>query len=242
MHTPLQKWLQQIGVGSKRAVRELIRQGRVEVAGQIVTRYAEPVDPDQPILVDGSAVSRPTTTTVLLMNKPKKHLTIVDDQKDGPGLGRYLPDDAPRVFPVGRLDFNSEGALIWTDDGVLARRILHPQWSLPKVYGVKLRGHLTGDEPFFARVRRGMTIGETQYAPVEVKMGPLRSRATWVELTLREGKHRQIRKMCAAGGLQIVKLRRLSIGPIPLGDLNPRCVRALDDEEIAALRKAVDLE
>jgi len=236
---PLQKWLQARGVASKREVRRLIRDGAVTLNGVVESRYAEPVGADDVVTIDGQLVELEAPRTLLLMNKPPKHLTVIDDQPDGPGLGRYLPEGIPRVFPVGRLDFNTEGALLWTNDGLLGRRVLHPDYALPKRYGVKIRGHLDAGDPGFERIRSGMRIGGVTYRPAGVRLGEYRTRATWVHLTLTEGKHREIRRMCRACGYQIVKLRREAIGPLELGDLNKRCVRALSDDEIAALDAAV---
>jgi pseudouridine synthase len=132
---------------------------------------------------------------------------------------------------------------LWTNDGILARRILHPDWEVPKRYGIKIRGLLAEDDPGFARLRAGMTVEKEVYKPALVRWVTHRTRATWIEVTITEGKFRQLRKMCRACGYQIVKLRRLSIGPIELGDnLNPRCVRPLDEPETAALYLSVGLE
>lgn len=237
---PLQKLLQQLGFG-KRAARALVRDGRVRVDGAVVTRYAELVGPDQRLTVDEEGLEEPAPRSLYLMHKPVKHVTALEDEGDLPGLGRYLPGDAPRVFPVGRLDVNTTGALLFTNDGELARRVLHPDWSLPKRYEVKVRGHIAPEDPALDRMRGGMTVGRDTYQPVEVRWLDYRTRATWIELVLREGKHRQIRNMCHACRFQIVKLRRVAIGPIELGALNPRCVRALDAEEIQALDRALAL-
>lgn len=214
------------------------------VNGIGVTRYAEPIPPDARLEVDGELISANLAAgerVILLMHKPKKHLTQLADTADGDGLGKYLPKGGARVFPVGRLDYNSEGALLFTNDGELGRRILHPDWSLEKRYRVKIRGHLEPDEPAFERMRAGMTIGKEVYRPVSVRLDMLRTRATWVELILTEGKNRQIRKMCATCGFQIVKLRREGIGPIELGELKPRCVRPVTGAEAQSLLSALQL-
>lgn len=238
---PLQKVLQRLGGASRAEVRRWIEDGRVAVDGEVVTRFAEPVTVEQALTLDQLPLGDQADRLVLLMNKPKKHVTAREDAFGRDALACYLPGTAPYLFPVGRLDYNSEGALLWTNDGRLGRRVLHPAWALPKVYGVKIRGHLAQDHPALERMRRGMTLGEETFLPVPATVVALRTRATWVELTLHEGKSRQIRKMCKACSLQIVKLRRLAIGPVALGDLNPRCVRELSAEELRALDEALGL-
>jgi len=240
---PLQKWMLRARCGSKAEVRAAILAGRVAIDGVVTTRFAHPVAPGVSVTLDGTPVSPPPAERLVwVMNKPKKHLTRIDDTPERLGLGRYIPADLPRLFPVGRLDYNSEGVLLWTDDGHLARRILHPDWHLPKVYAVKIRGHIEPDDPRLDRMRRGMDIGEGLVTrPATVTLGERRTRATWVHITITEGKNRQIRRMCHALHYQIVKLRRTAVGPVSLGDLNPRCARALTDDEQAALRAAVGL-
>ena len=238
----LQKWLMRAGVGSKGEVREWIAGGLVRIAGKEVTRFAEPVPAGAVVTLRGVPVAGVTETVVFLMNKPKKHLTQLEGEGEQPGLGQYLPDDAPRVFPVGRLDYNSEGALLFTNDGELARRVLHPDHELPKRYAVKLRDRLADDHPGFERMRQGITLKGVTYMPAVVEVGELRTRARWVRITITEGKNREIRNMCDACNFQVVKLRREAIGPIELGDLNPRVVRRLTDVEVEQLRVAVGLE
>jgi len=238
---PLQKYLQRRGLGTKRAVRDWIQTGRVRVDGMVVTRFAEPLNPQSVVSLDGNPIEESAPRTTYLLHKPKKHLSQLEDEGERLGLGRYLPEEAPIVFPVGRLDYNSEGALLLTNDGLLARRILHPDWALPKRYGIKIRGHLDEDDPGLARCREGMTVGGTTYLPADVEIVVHRTRSTWVHMVIREGKNRQLRRMCAANRHQIVKLRRLAIGPVELGDLKPRCVRPLDPAEEASLYEALSL-
>ena len=239
---PLQKLLQRLGHGSRSTVRRWIETGRVRVDGQVVTRFAEPIAGGAQLMLDDLLLGGAAPRTVLLMNKPKKHVTAREDDFGRDALSSYLPEGSPYLFPVGRLDYNSEGALLWTNDGGLARRVLHPQWALPKVYGVKIRGHLFDDHPALERMRDGMSVDGEAFLPVPTRIVALRTRATWVEMTLHEGKSRQIRRMCRATGLQIVKLRRLAIGPVELGTLNPRCVRALSPDELLALDRCLGLE
>ena len=243
----LQKFLQDRGWGSRRDVQALIAGGEVSVDGSVVTRFAEPIGAGQQVEVQGFPVGDIGAPFVYLMHKPKKHLTKLVDPEGKPALGQYLPSEAPFVFPVGRLDYNSEGALLFTNDGILARRVLHPDYALEKWYAVKVRADLQGDEPALDAMRAGMEVdlpgfdAHLRYKPAQVEVGASRSRATWLHITISEGKNRQVRNMCAQAGLQIVKLRRMAIGPIALGDLNPRVVRVVDGAERDALYRAVGL-
>ena len=238
---PLQKWLQAAGVGAKHAVRQQIAAGAVQVDEVVVTRFAEAITGRERIEVAGEVVADRALPCVLLMHKPKKHITGLVDPEGRATLGQYLPAAAPRVFAVGRLDFNTEGALLWTNDGALARRVLDPAVALPKVYRVKVRGHLTADDPGFERIRTGLTWRDVTYRPASARIDVYRSRATWVEIVLTEGQFHEVRRMCHANRWQIVKLRREKIGPIELGQLNPRVVRALTPEERRALYASVSL-
>jgi len=238
----LQKVLQAAGLGTRRQLQGWIADGRVAVNGVVVTRYAEPVEPTDVVTVDDEVIVGAAAPIVYLMHKPKKHLTMLVDPEGKPALAPYLPASAPFVFPVGRLDYNSEGALLFTNDGGLARRILHPDWTLPKWYALKLRGEWSDDHPGLCRMREGMTLASGEsYLPADVEAGESRSRATWVHITITEGKHRQLRKMCAEAGFQVVKLRRMAVGPVMLGELNPRCVREVIGLERDALYRAVGL-
>ncbi len=203
--------------------------------GEVARRFAEPVVEGAVVAVDGDPVGEGARRVVYAMHKPKKHLTTPED------LARYLPKDAPYVFPVGRLDYNTEGLLLWTNDGALGRRILHPESHLPKVYHVKVRGHLDEADPGLAAMREGMDLGDFTSRPSPTRIVVFRTRATWIEVILTEGKFRQVRRMCRKAGYQIVKLRRQSIGPVGLGELTPRCVRELDGDEVAGLDAAFAL-
>ena len=239
----LQRWLMTLGVGGKDEVKLAITQGRVTVDGVMVRRFAELVSPDSDVALDGlTLLPNVPEPVVVVLYKPIKHVTALADQGPIPGLAKYVPPGLPRVFPVGRLDVNTEGLLVLTNDGRLARRLLHPSYAVPRTYHVKLRGHLTDDDAGLARIRLGMTLDGETLLPPTVRVLELRTRATWVELVLTEGKYREIRRMCVAVGHQIVKLRRIAFGPLGLGTLTPRVARRLDPEELPALYAAVGLD
>lgn len=235
--------LARAGLLSRQRNKALVRSGAVRVDGAVVVEPFAEVDPEaQRVEVDGvGRVELPSGFTYVLMCKPRGHVCAFVDPEGRPTLAPYFPPEMPVVHPVGRLDYNTEGALLLTDDGELARRVLHPDWHLPKRYRVKLRGHLRPDEPAFDEIRAGVELDGVRTLPVEVRWEALRTRATWLELTLREGRHRQIRRTCARFGWQVVKLHRISIGPLELGALTPRTWRLLGPEEVEALAGAVAL-
>jgi 23S rRNA pseudouridine2605 synthase len=231
----LQKWLASHARSSKSAARAAIREGRVCVSGVAVTRFAEPLDDGAEVTLDGRPIDRATTRVHLLLHKPRKHLSSLDpDRPDG--LARYLPAGTPRVFLVGRLDYNSEGAMLVTDDGDLARRVLDPAYGVARVYRVKVRDRLDPSDPRIASLARPIRIAGRTVRASEVSFEAHRTRATWIRVVLHEGVHHEIRALCRRARLQIVKLRRESIGPVTLGDLKPRCVRPLRAEEIRELQ------
>jgi len=236
----LQKLLQSFGRWNRDELRLCIAQGRVTVDGVVETRFAAPVDPAAQIVVDGVPAT-PEQTWVVLMHKPKAHITAREADEQYPGLAQYLPDDAPWLFPVGRLDAASEGALLWTNHGALGRRILHPDFGIVKRYALKLRDRLEPDDRRFALLTRGLTLQGQTLRALRVRWRELRTRATWIEIQLDEGKNREIRRLCVAAGFQIVKLRREAVGPVELRDLRPRCCRRLSDVEVQMLLRHVGL-
>lgn len=236
----LQKLLQGYRRWHRDELRTLILQGRVQVNGEVVTRFAHEVEPAAEVLVDGREPS-PAAPRVLLMNKPRSHITAREGAQGRPGLAQYLPPESDTFFAVGRLDAASEGALLWTNDGQLGRRILHPDFGIVKRYAVKLRDRMAPDDPRFSVLTRGVEERGVLYRALSVRYLELRTRATWIEIQLDEGKNREIRRMCVAAGFQIVKLRRQAVGPVELGALNPRCVRELQPWELAMLYRHVGL-
>ncbi len=241
--TALHKLVRRSAGLSREAAARAIAAGRVAVDGVVVTRFAEPVLEGARVTLDGRLLSLPRTETWLL-HKPRGVLCVRGPDPEGrPTLDACWPEGAPAgLFPVGRLDRGSEGALLLTTDGLLGRRVLHPEeGGLEKVYHVKVRGHVREGDPGLAAWRRGLVLEDGPVAPQAAPILAWRARATWIEVRLREGRNRLVRRMCARVGWQVVKLRRVSIGPVALGDLKPWCARRLADEEVAALRAAVGL-
>lgn len=235
----LQKVLAAAGIGSRRACEALIAAGRVTVNGQVVTRLGERVDPDRDeVRVDGRLVplgKRPPLV-YLMMNKPKGYLTTLMDPRGEPTVADLLPGGLPRVFPVGRLDRDSQGLLLFTNDGALAARLLHPRYEVPKRYRVKVQG--VPSREALRRLRRGLLLEDGKTAPAEVTLLSRGPGWAWLEMVLREGRKRQIRRMMAAVGHPVLELIRIGLGPLRLGSLPPGQVRHLTPEEVQALREA----
>ncbi len=242
----LNKALALAGVASRRGADELILAGRVAVNGLPTVKPGTRVDVQRDrISVDGAAVTLPGSSgspefTYLLLHKP---VQVVSTVKDPQGRSTVL-DLVParykdkRLFPVGRLDYFSEGLLLLTDDGELTLRLTHPRYHLPKVYHVRVKEHPSAR--VLDAIRRGMTLVEGEkLAPMDVRMLP--GFDPVMEVTLHQGINRQIRRMCRDLGLTILSLRRVRSGPIDLGDLPKGKTRDLTAEETVALRNAVGL-
>ncbi|TMM34731.1 MAG: rRNA pseudouridine synthase [Actinobacteria bacterium] len=233
----LQKVLAAAGIGSRRACEDLIAAGRVHVGTRVAT-LGDKVDPaEAEIYVDGERVVTDTRLVYLAMNKPRGVVSTMDDERGRAALADYLGQVPQRVFHVGRLDADSEGLLLLTNDGELAHRLMHPSFGVAKTYLAEVPGP----------VRR--SLGKQLTAGVELDDGPARAdrfrmvdsvtgRAL-VELTLHEGRKHIVRRLLAECGYPVSRLIRTAIGPVRLGDLKPGRTRRLSRAEIAALFKAV---
>jgi pseudouridine synthase len=234
----VQKVLAAAGIGSRRACEELIAAGRVTVDGEVVTLGAKADAATQVITVDGERVHSNPTLVYLMLNKPTGYVTTVTDPQGRPTVMDLMPP-SPRVYPVGRLDRDTEGLLLLTNDGELANRLAHPSYEVEKTYVAQIRG------PAKRRAVRQLLDG------VELEDGVARARSvrelgsagdhTLVEIVLAEGRKREVRRMLAAVGLPLERLARVRIGPIPLGEINPGKFRPLTGAEVSALYTAVGL-
>lgn len=232
----LQLALARAGVASRRHAEEMIRAGRVKVNGSIMTEMGVRVNPDvDAIEVDGAAIRRaPTRHRTILLNKPVGYLSAASDGHGGRVVTELVADLPERLVPVGRLDRDSCGLLLLSDDGDLIARVTHPRYGHRKVYLVTVSGRC--DEDALAKLRAPMTIDGYPLRPVGVR--PLRREGahTVLRFVLHEGRNRQIRKMCAAVGLNVLTLQRVALDNLWLGDLAPGEWRDLTPAEIAALR------
>lgn len=232
MRERIQKILSARGVASRRAAEELIRQGRVTVDG-VPCALGASAEPDcRTIAVDGVPIPPPPEHVYLMLYKPRGYITTLSDER-GRRTAASLVDCGTRVYPVGRLDYDSEGLLLFTNDGALADRLMHPRREISKVYEVTARGSLDGAAE---RLRHPLVLDGYRIRPPEVEQtAPGR-----FLITIHEGRNRQIRRMCAAAGLEVLRLRRIAEGPLQLGTLAPGAWRPLTEAELAALRQETE--
>lgn len=234
----LHKIMAQAGVASRRRSEELILRGMVTVDGQVVRELGIKVDPKTCVIeVMGKPVNPGAQRAYLMLNKPKGYLTTVVDPFGRPTVMKLLPEGASSLFPVGRLDLNSEGLLLLTDDGDLAYRLTHPKHKVSKTYVVVVRG-LPNTEAVW-KLRQGVELEDGKTRPATVRIIERGVGKATLEITIGEGRKRQIRRMCQAVGHHVLSLKRVAIGPIKLGDLRPGRTRPLFPQELADLNQAV---
>lgn len=237
----IQKYLSECGVMSRRAADSALTDGRIAVNG-VTARPGDKIDPSSDTLtIDGRIVTTgtaPPPRTYIMLNKPAGVVTTMHDERGRRSVAELTANVGVRVYPVGRLDMYSDGLLLLTNDGEFAARLMHPRHEIPKIYRVILVGDVP--DATLAKLAEPMTIIEsdgTPYAlaPIGVKLISRGGGETTVELTLKEGRNRQIRRMCSFLGLKIKRLTRTAIGDVRLGSLPPGKWRHLKENEIAYL-------
>jgi 23S rRNA pseudouridine2605 synthase len=241
----LQKILAGAGVASRRAAEKLMTDGRVSVNGSVVRELGTRADPDvDHIVVDGRPIHPVTRFRYLLLNKPRGYVTTRSDPQGRPTVLDLLEGVRDYVYPVGRLDYDSEGLLILTNDGDLAARLMHPRYQVEREYHARVRG--TPDVKTVSRIAQGVMIGGGRTAPADVRMiaagrGQQEDQAV-LAITVHEGRQRQVRNMCEAVGHPVVRLRRVRIGPISDSTLKTGTFRELTSAEVARLRRAAGID
>jgi len=241
----LNKFIAQCGVASRRGADDLVFAGKVTVNGSLADSPGIKVDPDNDeVTVNGKSISLAADSgdITILLHKPVEVVTTVKDPQGRETVLDLLPNEIKRMrpFPVGRLDYYSEGLLLLTTDGDLCYRLTHPKYHLPKVYRVTIRGSVP--ENIVTQMREGMILQDgEQLAPAEVVVKKPVAGTQTMEMTLIQGVNRQIRRMCTENGLTILRLHRIKQGPIALDSLKRGTWRELTKEELAALKKAVKL-
>jgi 23S rRNA pseudouridine2605 synthase len=240
----LQKLLSTAGVASRRASEELITQGRVEVNGEVVRTLGTKADPTRDVIrVDGRRLRFDNRTRYVLLNKPKNVVTTRKDPEGRRTVIELLKGVREYVYPVGRLDYDSEGLLLLTSDGDLAAKLTHPRHAVERVYDAYVVGIPAEDD--LEKLRRGIFLDGSRTAAALVKRAGTvvkgRQELTRLTITLREGRNRQVRRMCASIGHPVRKLTRTRMGPIKLGDLRPGHWRDLTEREVRLLQEAASL-
>ncbi len=233
MEQRIQKILAQMGIASRRKAEELIEEGRVTVNGKVAALGMKADPAKDHIKVDGRLLIRPEPKMYLMFNKPVGVVTSLSDPEGRPTIKDFLKGIKYRVFPVGRLDYDSEGLLLITNDGDFAHSVLHPSKKIPKTYVVKVKGII--DEAEMEKLRGGVRLEDGLTAPAKVKRIRKADNNSWVEITIYEGRKRQIRRMLENVGYPVIRLKRIAINGIKLGDLKSGEIRHLTNEEIKRL-------
>ncbi|HEY8394313.1 MAG TPA: pseudouridine synthase [Thermaerobacter sp.] len=240
----LQKLLSRAGIASRREAERWIAAGRVTVNGVVATLGTK-ADPERDVVaVDGCPLGdlphRLRRKRYVMLHKPRGVLTTMHDPQGRPTVADLCRRHGLEgLHPVGRLDFDSEGLLLLTDDGELTFALTHPRHEVPKVYHVLVRGAVTPDK--LRRLREGVLLDDGPALAVTARRLRRENGATWVEITIREGRKRQVRRMCAAVGWRVLRLVRVAVGPLRLGDLAPGRWRPLRPEEVEALSRAAGI-
>ncbi len=230
----LQRFLSRCGVASRRAAEEWIVQGRIEVNGEVVTTLGTRVVPGRDeVRVDGERVRTPSSSVVLLLNKPVGVLCSREDPESRPLVYGLLPAD-PALRSIGRLDFHTEGVLLFTNDGDLAERLAHPRFGIERTYEARVRG-LPGPETL-ARLVRGVILEDGPARVLSAEVTRQTDRNAWIKLTLQEGRNREVRRILERVGHPVMRLRRVRFAGLGIGKLKPGQWRLLEESEIEALQ------
>jgi 23S rRNA pseudouridine2605 synthase len=228
----LAKYLASAGVASRRAAEEIVRDGRVSVDGAIVTDPARDVGPENAVQVDGGTVDADSARVVYALNKPAGVVSTARDPQGRPTVVSLLPS-AVRLYPVGRLDIDTTGLLLLTNDGELAHRLTHPRFEVEKTY-LAVVANAPVREPALRALQSGVQLDDVRTAPARVR----RRAPDTLELTIHEGRKRQVKRMCEAVGHPVKRLERVAFGPLTIGDLKPGAYRRLSAGEVESLNAA----
>ncbi|MDD7317085.1 MAG: pseudouridine synthase [Eubacteriales bacterium] len=231
----LQKYIADSGVASRRAAEKMIEEGRVKVNGETISQMGYIVQPEDEVLVDDAPIAPIEEKHYIMYNKPMGEITSVSDEEGRPTVLDKFRDYPVRLYPVGRLDYNSEGLLLLTNDGELTNSMLHPSRLVDKVYMARVSNVLTDQEAM--KLERGVYLGGYKTAPAKVRILKTSEIFTDITLTIHEGKYRQVRRMLESIGHQVILLKRVRFGPLELGDLPRGMWRRLKPNEINKLKR-----
>jgi 23S rRNA pseudouridine2605 synthase len=232
----IQKYMAQCGVASRRKSEEIIAQGRVKVNDIMVTELGFKINPTKDVVkVDNKIIQMEKKKIYIALNKPEGYVTTVSDQFDRNKVLDLVKEINERVYPIGRLDYDTSGLLLLTNDGDLAYKLTHPKHEINKKYIAVVKGNPTEEDLDLFRV--GLDIEGYVTAPALIRVMNCWEKKTTVEIQIHEGKNRQIRKMCEKIGYPVLSLKRIGIGELEIGNLRKGCWRFLDDEEIKYLKR-----
>ncbi|MDO5301004.1 MAG: pseudouridine synthase [Tissierellia bacterium] len=233
----LQVYLAHAGVASRRASEEIIAAGRVKVNGEVVSEMGRQVLITDKITVDGKRIRLKERNTYLLLNKPRNVISTVKDERNRKTVMDFIDQKKyPRLYPVGRLDRDSSGLILLTDDGDLTQKLLHPSTHVPKTYRLTVQGRVTEEE--VQALSAGIHLDDGPTAPAEFKILEYRGEKTRLEAKIYEGRNRQLRRMMESLEKPVLELERVAFGPIELKGLGKGQVRPLSKKEVALLKKA----
>lgn len=233
MKERLQKILSARGVASRRKAEEMIEKGLVTVNGAVAVLGAAADPETDEILVEGRPLPAQNDFVYILLHKPRGYVTTLSDEKGRPNAAQLVADCGVRVYPVGRLDMDSEGLLLFTNDGDFANELMHPKHEVKKTYDVWVNGYVPGAE---VRLGRPITLDGYTIRPPKVKLIRAEGQRAKFQVTIHEGRNRQVRRMCEAAGMHCTRLRRIKEGSLALGDLPLGKWRYLTPEEVSALK------
>jgi 23S rRNA pseudouridine2605 synthase len=240
MEERLQKFLARAGVASRRKAEELIGAGRVTVNSARVTQLGTKVDPARDLVaVDGTLISGRDEHHYYLLYKPSGCVTTLSDPEGRPTAAAYLASVAERVFPVGRLDYDAEGAVLFTTDGDLANRLAHPRYGHRRIYLAKVKGEPAREQ--LERMRSGVRLEDGPAHALEIALHERAEKNVWIRIVVGEGRYHLVKRLCEAVGLQVLRLFRPEFGGVSVQGLRPGSFRALDSEEVHSLQRAVGL-
>jgi len=236
MQERLQKILSRAGVSSRRTAERMIAAGRISVNGAVVTQPGTKADPQKDdIRVDGRLVSLEADRVYIMLNKPAGYVTTLSDPQGRPIVTDLVNGVMERVYPVGRLDYDSEGLLLLTNDGDFAQQLQHPRYGVPKRYRVKVEGSLQKKD--LKALEDGIDLDDGRFAPDELRLDKTNKGSTWLSMTIREGRNRVIRRAFDTLGHSVVRLVRTALGDLSLGALDEGAWRALTPRELDGLRR-----
>ena len=233
MRERLQKIISNAGIASRRAAEEMIRQGRVSVNGAVVRELGTKAGPEDEIRIDGMLISTEVSKIYVMVNKPAGYVTTLKDPEGRPIITDLVRDIQERIFPVGRLDYDSEGLIFLTNDGDFSQKLQHPRFKIPKTYLVKIKGNLSGKE--IREMKQGTRLEDGDFRPEGLEIEKVNDRSCWLRLTIHEGRNRVLRRFFEAMGHPVARLIRVALGDVSLGKLGEGEYRHLKPVEIKKL-------